>query len=82
MVDDAVPAETLLDAVRACRQGLIREVALFDVYAAPGSAEGKKSLAVAVRLQAPGPHPDRGRDRGVAAKIVAAAEKATGAVLR
>jgi phenylalanyl-tRNA synthetase beta chain len=82
VVAEDVPAESLLAAVRAADKALIREVALFDVYSGPGLGEGTKSLAVAVRLQAPDHTLTEAEIDGVAKKITAAAAKATGAVLR
>jgi phenylalanyl-tRNA synthetase beta chain len=82
VVDESVPAGTLLDAVKAVDRRLIREVRLFDVYAGPGVGEGSKSLAVAVRLQAPDRTLTEPEIEAVAARIVAAVQKATGAVLR
>ena len=82
VVDEAVRAGTLLDAIKGVDRKLIREVRLFDVYAGPGVADGSKSLAVAVRLQAPDRTLTESEIDGVAAKVVAAAEKSTGAVLR
>jgi phenylalanyl-tRNA synthetase beta chain len=77
-----VPAESLLGAVRSADKTLIREVALFDVYSGPALGEGKKSLAIAVRLQAQDRTLTEAEIEVVARKIVAAAAKATGAVLR
>jgi phenylalanyl-tRNA synthetase beta chain len=82
VVADDVPAESLLAAVRTADKALIREVALFDVYAGPGLGEGTKSLAVAVRLQAPDHTLTEAEIEAAAKKITAAAAKATGAVLR
>jgi phenylalanyl-tRNA synthetase beta chain len=82
VADDAVPAETLLGAVRAADKALIREVLLFDVYSGAGLEPGKKSLAVAVRLQAPDHTLSEAEIEAAAKKIIAAASKATGAVLR
>jgi phenylalanyl-tRNA synthetase beta chain len=82
LVDDKVRAGALLDAIRGVDRKLIREVRLFDVYAGHGVAAGMKSLAVAVRLQASDRTLTEGEIEGVAVKVVAAAEKATGAVLR
>jgi phenylalanyl-tRNA synthetase beta chain len=82
VVDDTVPAESLLAAVRAADKALIREVLLFDVYSGPGLEAGRKSLAVAVRLQAPDHTLSDAEIEAAAKKIVAAASKATGAVLR
>ena len=63
-------------------KALIREVALFDVYSGPGLGEGTKSLAVAVRLQAPDHTLTEPEIDAAAKKITAAAGKATGATLR
>jgi phenylalanyl-tRNA synthetase beta chain len=82
VVADDVPAESLLSAVRGADKGLIREVTLFDVYEGAGLGEGRKSLAVAVRLQAPDHTLTESEIEAVARKITAAASKATGAVLR
>ena len=73
---------TLLDAIRSVDRRLVREVRLFDVYAGPGVPAGQKSLAVAVRLQAPDRTLTEAEIDAVAGRIVAAAQKATGAVLR
>ena len=81
-MDEEVPAEVLLAAVRATDKMLIREVSLFDVYTGPGLDGGKKSLAVAVRLQAQDHTLSEAEIEATAKKIVAAASKATGAVLR
>jgi phenylalanyl-tRNA synthetase beta chain len=82
VVDDAIPAEALLGAVRAADKALIREVLLFDVYGGAGLEPGKKSLAVAVRLQAPDHTLSEAEIEATARKIIAAAAKTTGAVLR
>jgi phenylalanyl-tRNA synthetase beta chain len=82
VVDDGVPAEALVGAVRAADKALIREVLLFDVYGGAGLETGKKSLAVAVRLQAFDHTLSEAEIEATARKIVAAASKATGAVLR
>ena len=78
VVADDVAAESLLAAVRAADKALIREVALFDVYAAQGLGAGMKSLALAVRLQAPDHTLTEAEIEAVAKKIIAAAAKATG----
>ncbi|HSA80240.1 MAG TPA: phenylalanine--tRNA ligase subunit beta, partial [Geminicoccaceae bacterium] len=81
VVADVVPAESLLVAVRAADKALIREVSLFDVYGT-GLGQGMKSLAIGVRLQAPDHTLTEAEIDAVARKIVSAANKATGAVLR
>jgi len=75
-----VTAEALLRAARGAERGLIAGVSLFDVY--EGLADGKKSLAIEVVLQPREKSLTDAEIEAVAAKIVAAVGKATGAVLR
>lgn len=82
IVDADLPVEDLLKAIRGAEKKLIREVRLFDVYEGKGVPEGRKSLAVAVRLQSPDRTLAEKDIEPVAARIVAAAEKAVGASLR
>jgi len=51
-VDDAVPASAVEGAIRAAGGDLLWSVRLFDVYRGSGVAEGRRSLAYALRLQA------------------------------
>jgi phenylalanyl-tRNA synthetase beta chain len=82
VVDRAVPAADILRAVQGADRKLIVSTDIFDVYEGTGIPAGRKSVAVAVTLQP--------RERtltdveidAVAAKVVAAVAKATGAVLR
>ena len=82
VVKGDVPAEALLAAVRGAEKALIREILLFDVYSGPGLEPGQKSLAIAVRLQAPDHTLTEAEIEAAAKKITAAANRATGAVLR
>ncbi len=82
VVDESVPAQRLLEAVRGADKKLVREVRLFDVYAGRGIEPGHKSLAVAVRLQAFDRTLSEAEIEAVASKIVAAVEKACGGRLR
>jgi phenylalanyl-tRNA synthetase beta chain len=82
VIGEEVAAESLLTAVRSADKALIREVSLFDVYSGAGLGEGQKSLAVAVRLQSPDHTLTEAEIESAAKKIVAAAGKPTGAVLR
>jgi phenylalanyl-tRNA synthetase beta chain len=82
VVADTVRAGELVDAVRGVDRRLIREVRLFDIYAGTGIPAGHKSLAIAVRLQAPDRTLAEADIDAVAERIVVAAAKATGAVLR
>jgi len=52
IVDDEVPAASL-QRVLAASSDLIESVRLFDVYSGDQVADGKKSLAFALRLRAP-----------------------------
>ncbi len=51
IVDTDISAENVLRAARGVDKKLIADVALFDIYEGEGVAEGKKSLAIAVRLE-------------------------------
>ena len=81
-VDDDVPASAVEDAIRAAGGELLWSVRLFDVYRGAGVADGRRSLAYALRLQAP----DRTlTDADVAqarTTIIEAVESAVGATLR
>ncbi|MGD0141541.1 MAG: phenylalanine--tRNA ligase subunit beta [Rhizomicrobium sp.] len=82
VLDAKIVAEEVVRATRNVDRALIERVDIFDVYEGKGVPEGKKSLAIAVRLQP--------KDRtltdveidAVAQKIVAAVTKATGGALR
>ena len=78
---DTVAAERVDKAIRQAAGALLVDVALFDVYRGPGVADGSRSLAYRLRLQA---HDRTLTDTEVGdlrAKIVAAAAK-QGAALR
>ncbi len=82
VVDEAVPAETLLRAARGVDRKLVSEIRLFDLYQGKGLPEGKKSLAISVTLQPVEATLTDAEIEGFAAKLVAAVEKATGGSLR
>jgi phenylalanyl-tRNA synthetase beta chain len=50
---DGVPASAVEDAIRGAAGDLLWSVRLFDVFRGPGVAEGRRSLAYRLRLQAP-----------------------------
>jgi phenylalanyl-tRNA synthetase beta chain len=52
VVDEAIPAEKVAQAIRAAGGGLLRELVLFDLYQGPPVPQGRKSLAFRLRLQA------------------------------
>jgi phenylalanyl-tRNA synthetase beta chain len=82
VVDEKVEAEKILKAVRGADKALITDAGVFDVFRGPSIGEGKKSVAVEVSLQ-PTQATLTDKDlEALAAKIVAAVTKATGATLR
>ena len=52
VVADTVPAEKLDKAIRQAAGGLLVDLSLFDVYRGAGVADGSRSLAYRLRLQA------------------------------
>ncbi|GAB2917376.1 phenylalanine--tRNA ligase subunit beta [Rhodococcus aerolatus] len=82
VVDDAVPAESVADALRVGGGALLEDLRLFDVYRGAQVGEGRASLAFALRFRAP----DRTltEDEASAARDAAVAEahRVTGATLR
>jgi phenylalanyl-tRNA synthetase beta chain len=82
VVDAKVAADDVLKAARNVDRQLIEHATLFDVYEGKGVPEGKKSLAIAVRLQPKDKTLTDPEIEAVAQKIVAAVTKATGASLR
>ena len=86
VVDAEVEAETLLRAARGADKKLIESASVFDVFAgkqvAASLGADKKSVAISVRMQ---PVQKTLTDEdidAVAAKVIAAVEKATGGALR
>ena len=68
VVDRAVPAEAVRQAIIVGAGDLLESVRLFDVYEGPQVGEGMKSLAFALRFRAP--------DRTLSAEETAAARQA------
>lgn len=82
VVDEAVEAEAIVKAVRGADRKLIAGAFVFDVYAGQGVAGGKKSVAIAVRLEPMERTLTEPEIETVAKKIVEAVAKATGGSLR
>ena len=77
-----VPVDDLVRSVGGADRALIQGVDVFDLYEGPGIEPDRKSVAVAVTLQ-PREHTlTEAEIDAVSAKIVEAAAKRTGAVLR
>jgi len=82
VVDGKVSAEDVVRAARNTDRVLIERVDVFDIYEGTGIPEGKKSLAIAVRLQPRDRTLTDAEIESVAQKIVAGVSKATGGSLR
>ena len=61
VVDSGRDRADVVGAVRAAGGPLLRDVRVFDVYEGRQVGEGKKSLALRLRLPLRGTHPERGR---------------------
>ena len=81
VVDAKLAAGELVKAVKLADRNLIDSVAVFDVYEGKGVGDGKKSLALAVRIQPKDATLTDAEIEALAQKIVAAALK-LGATLR
>ncbi|WP_424969961.1 phenylalanine--tRNA ligase subunit beta [Dinoroseobacter sp. S76] len=82
VVDAGVEALNLTNAAAGADKALIEEVRIFDEFIGGALGEGKKSLAITVRLQPKDATLTEKDIEAVSAKIVAKVEKATGGVLR
>jgi phenylalanyl-tRNA synthetase beta chain len=82
LVDAKVSAAEIVRAASAVDRALIENVTVFDVYEGQGIDPGKKSLAIAVRLQPKDRTLTDPEIETVSSKIVGAVAKATGAVQR
>ncbi|WP_458791523.1 phenylalanine--tRNA ligase subunit beta [Yoonia sp. MH D7] len=82
VVDADIEALTLINAAAGADKALITDVRVFDEFIGGSLGDGKKSLAITVRLQ-PTEATLKDKDiEAVGAKIVEKVNKATGGVLR
>ena len=51
VVDENLPAQTIVDAVNSANINLVQQIQLFDIYKGKGIAENKKSLAFLILMQ-------------------------------
>ncbi len=77
-----VSADEVIKAAKSAERAAIERVEVFDLYEGKGIPEGKKSLAIAVRLQPKDRTLTDAEIDAIAQKIVAAVTKATGGTLR
>lgn len=82
VVDAKLPAGEIVKAARVADRALVESVSVFDVYEGKNVGEGKKSIAIAVRIQPKDKTLTEAEIDALAAKIVAGVTKATGASLR
>ena len=82
VVDAGVEALTLVNAAQGADKALIADVRVFDEFIGGSLGEGKKSLAIAVRLQPTEKTLTDGDIEAVSKKIVDKVTKATGGELR
>jgi len=82
VVDRGVAAADIVKAAAGADKALVERVAVFDVYEGKGVPEGAKSVAIEAVLQPRERTLTDAEIDAVAAKIVAAVTKATGATLR
>ena len=82
VVDADVEALTLVNAAAGADKALIEDVRVFDEFIGGSLGEGKKSLAITVRLQPQGQTLKDTDIEAVAAKVIDKVTKATGGVLR
>jgi phenylalanyl-tRNA synthetase beta chain len=82
VVDGTVPAATLIAAVNSAEKELLSGISVFDVFEGAALGEGKKSIALSIRLQ---PREKTLTDEeidAVTARIIAAVAAKTGGELR
>ena len=82
VVDSTVEALTVVNAAMGADKALIADVRVFDQFVGGSLGEGKKSLAIAVRLQPVGATLKEADIEAVSAKIIEKVAKATGGLLR
>lgn len=82
VVDAQTEALTLINAAAGADKALIEDVRVFDAFSGGSLGEGKKSLALTVRLQPRDKTLTEAEIETVSAKIIEKVTKATGGVLR
>ncbi len=81
VLDEKTAAADLLRAVQSAEKTLLRDVTIFDVYQGKGVADGKKSIALTVTLQADDRTLTEAEIEATSKAVIASAMK-IGAVLR
>ena len=82
VVDSSVEALALVNAAAGADKALIADVRVFDQFSGNSLGEGKKSLAITVRLQPTQATLKEAEIEAICARIVEKVGKATGGILR
>jgi phenylalanyl-tRNA synthetase beta chain len=86
VVDARVEAQAVVNAALGADKALIEKVSLFDEFAGPKAeaqmGEGRKSLAISVRLQPTGGTLTEAEIDAISARVIDKVAKATGGILR
>ena len=82
VVDDGLPAEKVVDVIRAAGSKIVANVRLFDVYRGEQIGAGKKSLAYSITYQAPDKTLTDKDVAGIRSRILRRLEQELGAKLR
>ena len=82
VVNTSVSADEIVKAAKTAERSLTESVVVFDLYEGKGVPDGKKSIAITVRLQPKDKTLTDAEIEAVGQKIVAAVAKSTGGTLR
>ena len=82
VVDADVEADTILKAAQGADKALIKDAYVFDIFEGSSVGEGKKSVAISVRLEPKEATLTDKEIEAVADKVTQTVSKATGGVLR
>jgi len=82
VVDQSTQVANIIRAAQGADKALIRQVDVFDIYEGERVGEGRKSVAIGIRLQADDRTLTDAEIEAVAAKVVANVIKTTGGELR
>ena len=82
IIDRAQAAGDIVKAAQGADRTLISKVTLFDVYEGPGTAEGKKSVAIEVMLQPRDKTLTEAEIEALSRNLIAEVSRKTGAILR
>jgi phenylalanyl-tRNA synthetase beta chain len=82
ILDNAVQADKLVQLVQKIDKSLIKAVSIFDVYEGKGIPQGKKSIALSIRLEPEEHTLTEAEITSLSSKIIEEAQKKLGAELR